>query len=114
MKSCINSGYNNLVYDDCFDGFVDGVFSPMREHTDSYGSSAMSPLDSVSRQSAGTIGISNITPLRSDLSSLKNVCYFSVWTLAKLYQNFAFSEIILKKSACCLMLKFGFCSTMEV
>lgn len=49
----------------------DGVFSPMREHTDSYGSSAMSPLDSLSRQSAGTIGISNITPLRSDLSSLK-------------------------------------------
>lgn len=67
------------MYDDyrtCFDCFVDGVFSPMREHTDSYGSSAMSPLDSVSRQSAGTIGISNITPLRSDLSSLKNVCYF--------------------------------------
>lgn len=82
----------------CFDGFVDGVFSPMREHTDSYGSSAMSPLDSLSRQSAGTIGISNITPLRSDLSSLKNVCYLSVWTLAKLYQNFAFSKIRLKIS----------------
>lgn len=86
----------------CFDCFLDGVFSPMREHTDSYGSSAMSPLDSVSRQSAGTIGISNITPLRSDLSSLKNVCYLSL-----------FSKIKLKKLACCLMLKFGFCSTME-
>lgn len=49
----------------------DGVFSPMREHTDSYGSSAMSPLDNISRQSAGTMGISNITPLRSEISSVK-------------------------------------------
>lgn len=84
------------MYDDyrtCFDCFVDGVFSPMREHTDSYGSSAMSPLDSVGRQSAGTIGISNITPLRSDLSSLKNVCYLSIPTLAKLYQILHFPKL---------------------
>lgn len=85
MKSCM------MIT--CFDHFVDGVFSPMREHTDSYGSSVMSPLDSVSRQSAGTIGTSNITPLRSDLSSLKNVCYLSIPTLAKLYQILHFPKL---------------------
>ncbi|XP_062617697.1 protein NEDD1-like [Saccostrea cucullata] len=48
----------------------DGIFSPMREHTDSYG--AMSPLENGSRQSAGTLGISNLTPLRSDISNTKS------------------------------------------
>lgn len=45
----------------------------MREHTDSYGSSAMSPLENMNRQSVGTMGISSITPLRSEINSLKNV-----------------------------------------
>ncbi|XP_061187715.1 protein NEDD1-like isoform X2 [Saccostrea echinata] len=45
----------------------DGIFSPMREHTDSYG--ALSPLENGSRQSAGIVGISSLTPLRSDISN---------------------------------------------
>ncbi|XP_048738693.2 protein NEDD1-like isoform X2 [Ostrea edulis] len=50
----------------------DGVFSPMREHRESYGNSAVSPLEDTSRPSAESVRISNITPLRSDVSSIKS------------------------------------------